>query len=199
MTRASAGKARQMASRHASPCKKRPKIAVFLLVGPATSRFPQRFPQLWKSWGRNRMAPHRAPVLRQTRPANVAQTRSCDLVSLLSKLAVGRRTKGVEHAAYDGGEVSRLHLLITEPNPYDQILQHLQSVAPVISAQRLSARRARDEGRAACSGILLLGPIRRDAVRPARTRPFAARDLRRLGQLRGQTRPSRRHGAEPVD
>src|SRR2546425_662933 len=94
---------------------------------------------------------------------------------LLSKLAI--HEAGVERAAYDGDGVSKLHQLTVEANPCDQILQHLQSIAPAISTHRLSARRARDEGRAACAWVFLLGPIRRDALRPARTRPFAARDL----------------------
>src|SRR2546428_10852187 len=92
--------------------------------------------------------------------------RFCPATSLLSKLAVSKCTKGVEHAAYDGGEVSRLHLLITEPNPYDEILQHFQSVAPVISAPRLPTRRARHQGRAARARVRQLGPTPGGAVRP---------------------------------
>ena len=49
-----------------------------------------------------------------------------------------------------------------------------------------------DPGGTARAGVHLLGPICRDAVRPARARAFAARDLWRLGQLRGQVGASGR-------
>ncbi len=48
-------------------------------------------------------------------------------------------------------------------------------------------------------GLHVLGPIRRDAVRATRARAFVARDLRRLGELRGQAGASRGGGPAPVD
>src|SRR5947199_1707048 len=117
--------------------------------------------------------------------------------SLLSKLAV--HETGVERAAYDADAVTTLHQITVEANPCDEILQHLQSVAPVISAHRVPERRSGHEGRAACARLFVLGPIRGDAVRPTRTRPFVARDLWRLGELRGQAGASRGGGPATLD
>src|SRR5712691_7867287 len=121
--------------------------------------------------------------------------RKCE--SLLSKLAVHKT--GVERAAYDGDGVSKLHHITVEANPCDEILQHLQSVAPAFSARRVSEGRDRYAGGAARARIHVLGPIRRHAVRATRARAFAARDLRRLGELRGQAGASRGHRPLPVD
>src|SRR5712692_3005671 len=117
--------------------------------------------------------------------------------SLLSKLAVNER--GVERAAYDGDGVCQLHHTSAEVNPYDEILQHLQSIAPAFSANGVSNSRGRHAGRTARSRLHLLGPIRRDAVCPTGARAFAARNLRRLGQLRGQAGASRGGGPQPLD
>src|SRR5207248_2521789 len=95
--------------------------------------------------------------------------------------------------------VSKLHHLTVEANPCDAILQHLQSVAPAFSARRVSGRRERLAGGTARARLYVLGPIRGDAVRPTRARAFAARDLRWLGELRGQAGASRGGGAAPVD
>src|SRR5438094_351739 len=86
-----------------------------------------------------------------------------NLESLLSKLAV--HEAGVERAAYDGDGVSKLHHLTVEANPCDQILQHLQSVAPAFSARRVSGRRERLAGGTTRARLYVLGPIRGDAVR----------------------------------
>src|SRR5215208_2877345 len=120
-----------------------------------------------------------------------------NLHSLLSKLAV--HEAGVERAAYDADGVAKLHPITVEANPCDSILQHLQSAPPAFSPRRVSAGRARDAGGTARTGVPLLGPVRGDAVRAAGARPFPAGDLRRFGQLRGQTRSSRRHRPETRD
>src|SRR5687767_5952828 len=42
-----------------SPSEKWPEITFFASPGPGSAVFPQCFPQVWKSWGRNRsVAPH---------------------------------------------------------------------------------------------------------------------------------------------
>src|SRR5207249_7482653 len=96
--------------------------------------------------------------------------RNWNVESLLSKLAV--HETGVERAAYDADAVTTLHQITVEANPCDEILQHLQSVAPVISAHRVPERRSGHEGRAACARLFVLGPIRGDALRPTRTSAF---------------------------
>src|SRR3970282_531368 len=113
-----------------------------------------------------------------------------------SKLAVHKA--GAERATYDADAVTKLHHITAEANPCDEILQHLQSVAPAISAHRVSERRPDHEGRAARARLCVLGPIRGDAVRPTRSGAFVARDLRRLGELRGQAGASRSGGPPPV-
>ena len=65
-----------------------------------------------------------------------------------------------------------------EANPYDQILQHLQPVAPAPSTDRVSARGGADEGRAARPRVYLLGSVRRDDVLPAGRGRFVARAIR---------------------
>src|SRR5207249_2651378 len=130
--------------------------------------------------------------IREKRPysrSHRREVRSSNAIALLSKLAV--HETGVERAAYDADAVTTLHQITVEANPCDEILQHLQSVAPVISAHRVPERRSGHEGRAACARLFVLGPIRGDAVRPTRTRQFVARDLWRLGELRGQAVASR--------
>src|SRR3970040_3077568 len=117
--------------------------------------------------------------------------------SLLSKLAVHKT--GVERAAYDADAVTKLHHITVEANPCDEILQHLQSVAPAFSTDRVSARRPGHERGAACPRLCVLGPIRRHAVRTTGAGAFAARNLRRLGELRGQAGPSRGHSPAAVD
>jgi hypothetical protein len=60
----------------------------------------------------------------------------------LSKLARSRiKQKGVEPGAYDGGAVAKLHHIDAEANPYDEILQHLQSITPALSSGGLSESR----------------------------------------------------------
>src|SRR5207237_526170 len=72
-------------------------------------------------------------------------------------------------------------------------------VAPVISADRVSRRRPGGERGTACARLFVLGPVRRDAVRPTGTGPLVARDLRWLGELRGEAGASRGDGPPPID
>src|SRR5438093_2268275 len=83
---------------------------------------------------------------------------------------------------------------VRRPNPYDEILQHLQSVAPALFADRLSTRGDGDPGGAACARIRLLDAVHRDAVLPRGQGTVAARDLRGLGQLRREIAAARRSG-----
>src|SRR3954466_847285 len=122
-----------------------------------------------------------------------------DRESLLSKLAVRTMNEeGVEHAAYDGGEVAKRHHITAEVNPYAAILQHLQSVTPALSSRRVSEGGGRDQGRTTRARLHLLGAVCRDAVLPAGARAFLARDLRRVGELRRQARASGSRRAQAV-
>jgi len=77
------------------------------------------------------------------------------------------------------------------------ILQHLQPAAQALPTHRISSAGQGPPGRAPCPGLHLLGPVRGDAVLPARPSALAAGNLRRVGQLRGQADPSGDHGTGP--
>ncbi len=85
------------------------------------------------------------------------------------------------------------------PTPVTRFCSIFNQLLQLISAHRVSGRRSGDPGGAACARLYVLGPIRGDAVRPTRARAFAARDLRRLGELRGQAGASRGGGAASID
>src|SRR5512142_235305 len=82
-----------------------------------------------------------------------------------------------------------------EVQPYASILQHLQSIAPALSAHGVPAARADTSGGAARARVPMLGSVHRDVVLPIGAGPVAARDLRRLGELRGPTPASGGDGA----
>jgi len=70
-------------------------------------------------------------------------------------------------------------------------MQHLLAIAAVVSAPGVRATGASAPRRAACARLHLLGAIHCHAVLSARLGARAARDLRGLGQVRGQAATSR--------
>src|SRR6266705_3796306 len=79
------------------------------------------------------------------------------------------------------------------------ILQHVQPAAQAVSADGVPGIGEAHACRAPRPRVQLLGPVRGDAVLPARPRPFAARDLWRATQQRGQAQAPRDQRAESLD
>src|SRR6266508_4367737 len=68
----------------------------------------------------------------------------------------------------------------------ERILQHVQPAAQAVSADGIPGPGEADARGAPCARLHVLGPVRGHAVLPARARPFAAGDLRRVAQQRRQ-------------
>src|SRR5437879_9687839 len=81
----------------------------------------------------------------------------------------------------------------------ESIFQHVQPAPQPISADRVPGLGQTHLCGAACPGLYLLGPVRGDALLSVGAGPLAARDLRGLGELRGQAEPPRHRGAGAVD
>src|SRR6266446_304284 len=81
----------------------------------------------------------------------------------------------------------------------ESIFEHVQPASQPVSADRIPGPRQAYPCGASCAGLHVLGPARSDALLPAGTGPLAARVLRGLGQLRGQTEPLGDQGAVAVD
>src|SRR5713101_8501373 len=79
------------------------------------------------------------------------------------------------------------------------ILQYVQPAAQAVSAHRVPGPREADARRAPCARLHVLGAVRRHAVLPARARPFAAGDLRRVAEQRGQAQAPGYHGPGLLD
>ena len=79
------------------------------------------------------------------------------------------------------------------------ILQHVQPAAQAVSADGVPGPGEADARRAPCARLHVLGAVRRDAILPTRAGPFAAGDLRRATQQRGQAHASGHHRPGPLD
>src|SRR5438128_429331 len=77
----------------------------------------------------------------------------------------------------------------------ERILQHVQPAAQAVSSDGVPGPGEADARRASRAGLHVLGAVRGDVVLPARARPFAAGDLRRAAQQRGQAPAPGHHGA----
>src|SRR2546428_6291744 len=81
----------------------------------------------------------------------------------------------------------------------ERILQHVQPAAQAVSADRVPGLGEANTRGAPCAWLYVLGPVRRHALLPARARAFAARNLWRAAEQRGQAEASGHHGPVALD